>query len=454
MNYYFSENEMLNDMKNVLSLKGETCELDDIENLRKNYIDKIVFTLVLSDDEGLKNKAKLIINSACKIEGIYPASIQNLYEARGRGEFGGLTIPAINIRGLTYDTARALVRAAKKLNCSAFIFEIAKSEIEYTFQRPSEYASVCLAAAFKENFKGAIFLQGDHFQINQKKYKENPEKEVAGIKSLIEEAIKAQFYNIDVDTSTLVELEKSSIEEQQLLNASLSSKLTAFIRTLQPEGIEISVGGEIGEVGGKNSTVEELEAYLNIYYKELEKYSKTLKGISKISVQTGTTHGGIPLPDGTIAKVKLDFDTLYKLSRTAREKFHLAGAVQHGASTLPEEVFDKFPQTETAEIHLATAFQNIVYDSPYFPADLKQRIYNFLKENFSKERKEGETDEQFFYKVRKKGFGPFKKEINTLGVSERENILSELEERFEFLLKKLNVADTSPLVLKYIKKPV
>ena len=92
-----------------------------------------------------------------------------------------------------------------------------------------------------------------------------------------------------------------------------------------------------------------------------------MKGISKISVQTGTTHGGVPLADGSVAKVKLDFETLEKLSAAARADYGLAGAVQHGASTLPDEAFDRFPATGTAEIHLATGFQNIVYDSPNFP---------------------------------------------------------------------------------------
>ena len=45
---------------------------------------------------------------------------------------------------MAYDTARAVIRAAKKLNAGAFIFEIARSEIGYTEQRPHEYAAVVL----------------------------------------------------------------------------------------------------------------------------------------------------------------------------------------------------------------------------------------------------------------------------------------------------------------------
>ena len=41
-------------------------------------------------------------------------------------------------------------------------------------------------------------------------------------------------------------------------------------------------------------------------------------GLSKVSVQTGTSHGGVPLPGGGVAEVKLDFGTLERLSAVAR----------------------------------------------------------------------------------------------------------------------------------------
>src|SRR3990170_1041729 len=219
-------------------------------------------------------------------------------------------------------------------------------------------------------------IQGDHFQANAKKYQQDPAKEVAGLKALIKEAIAAGFYNIDIDTSTLVDLSKPDTKEQQRLNFEIAAELTAHIRQLEPKGVTISVGGEIGEVGGQNSTVGELRAFMNGYREAMAARGKSLQGISKISVQTGTTHGGVPLPDGTIAKVKLDFDTLEKISKVAIDEYGLSGAVQHGASTLPADAFDHFPRQECAEIHLATGFQNMLYDDPAFPGKVKQEIYD------------------------------------------------------------------------------
>jgi hypothetical protein len=156
------------------------------------------------------------------------------------------------------------------------------------------------------------------------------------------------------------------------------------------------------------------------------------------------------LPDGTVAQVKLDFDTLAALSKIAREEFGLAGAVQHGASTLPAEAFHKFAETETAEVHLATEFQNMIYESKHFPAELRTKIYNWLNANCQDERKPGETDEQFIYKTRKKALGPFKKEIMGLPNDVRQAITAEVENKFEFLFKQLNCVNNRELVDKYV----
>ncbi|MCJ7523275.1 MAG: aldolase, partial [Dehalococcoidia bacterium] len=175
-----------------------------------------------------------------------------------------------------------------------------------------------------------------------------------------------------------------------------------------------------------------------------------VKGISKISVQTGTAHGGVVLPDGSIASVKLDFNTLEQLSRVAREEYGMGGAVQHGASTLPDEAFDKFPQVDAVEVHLATGFQNIIYDSPYFPKELLNDIYSHLSSKYSAERKQGETEEQFLYKTRKKAFGDFKDEMWHLPEENLKGLRDTLEERFALLFRKLNVVNTVDIVAKEV----
>jgi fructose/tagatose bisphosphate aldolase len=443
--------QLLNECANIVELDGNDVRILDEAKLKSKLIDDLIYTAGFSSDQSTQEAARWLIRRAGVACGIVSASIQSLYEAMGKGELKGFTVPAINIRGLTYDAAQSVFRAAIKGKVGPVIFEIARSEIDYTSQRPAEYICAVTAAAIKTGYSGPIFLQGDHFQINAKKFAADAAKETQAVKNLIWEAIEAGFYNIDVDTSTLVDLTKATVKEQQKTNYSLAAELTIMIRDLEPEGIAISVGGEIGEVGGKNSTVEELQAFMEGYLEDLKKSGESLKGISKISVQTGTTHGGVPLADGSVAKVKIDFAVLEKLSELARSQYGLSGAVQHGASTLPDEAFDRFPAMGTAEIHLATGFQNIIYDSSSFPGDLKEKMYEYMKTEFKSEWKEKDTEEQFIYKTRKKGFGPFKLEMWNLPAQTREKLGAELEKQFSFLFDKLKVTSTRKIVEKYVQ---
>src|SRR5918997_6261562 len=319
----------------------------DQAKLRSAATDRLVWQAVFGSGDD-REAARWLLWELGQVTGARPASINELYLARGRGECGGFTVPAINVRMLAYDTARAIFRAARAGKAGAIILEIARSEIAYTEQRPAEYVSVMIAAALREGYALPLFIQGDHCQVNHKKYQADPDGEVGEVKKLIAEEIGAGFYNIDVDTSTLVDLSKPSLSEQQRLNYERAADITRFIRELEPEGVTVSVGAEIGEVGMKNSTVEELHAFMQGYNRTLAARGNGV-GISKISVQTGTSHGGVVLPDGSIADVKLDLQALAALSEVAREEYGLAGAVQHGASTLPPSAFGNFPRVETAE---------------------------------------------------------------------------------------------------------
>ena len=101
-------------------------------------------------------------------------------------------------------------------------------------------------------------------------------------------------------------------------------------------------------------------------------------------------------------------------------------------------------------MHLATEFQNMTYESSHFPQELKNKMYEWLKTNAIAEKKEGETEEQFFYKTRKKALGPFKKEIMVLSQETRDAIAKEIEVKFDFLFKQLNAVNNKDLISKYV----
>ncbi len=309
--------EMTDAVKPAASVLSDRVSVTNPSAVTGDLVDRLVRTSVFGADAELKGTARWILRNLAAAAGIRPASIHDLYLAMGRGDAGGFTVPAINVRAMAYDTARAVIRAAKKLNAGAFIFEIARSEIGYTEQRPHEYAAVVLGAALREGFTGPLFIQGDHVQTNAKKYNSpDRDKELDGLRALIKEEIAAGFYNIDIDTSTLVDLEKATLDEQQEVNVNLAADFTAFIRKHEPQGVTVSVGGEIGEVGGKNSDVHELHAYMKGFNAALKQRGANLVGLSKISVQTGTAHGGFINADGTLRMdVKIDLKTLEELSQ-------------------------------------------------------------------------------------------------------------------------------------------
>ena len=450
---FSSVEELVSAVSQVATIDGEAITVKG--QAGPDLLDHLAHSAAFGPTPEIKGTARWVIRALAAAKGIRPSSIHELYLAMGRGEAGGFTVPAMNIRMATYYTARAAFRAAGKASAGAFIFEIARSEIGYTEQRPHEYAAVVLAAALREGHEGPVFLQGDHVQVSVKKYA-SPErdKELDTLRTLIREEIAAGFYNIDIDTSTLVDLDKTTLDEQQAVNCDLCADFTKYIREHEPKGVTVSVGGEIGEVGGHNSNVQELHAFMRGYLKALSAKGKHLAGISKISVQTGTAHGGFVAADGKVrTDVKLDLVALEELSRVARTEYGLGGAVQHGASTLPPDAFDAFPKAGACEIHLATDFQNMVYEHPAFPKALKDEMYAWTAEHAAEERKPTDTEQQFLYKGRKKAIGPFKKQLWSLEPSVRDAIGASLEERFAFLMAQLKIGGTKPVVAKHVDVP-
>lgn len=440
--------DLLSTIASAARLDGEKLKITDDAAFRSAAIRDLAWTAAFSTDEATTDAAQWLVWEASQALGARSASIQELYAARARGEVSGFTVPAINIRAQTFDMARTVFEAAAAAEVGAVILELARSEQTYTFQRPIDYSTAVLAGAIAAGWQAPVFIQGDHYQFNARKYAADPEAMTEEIRRACRLAIEAGYRNIDIDSSTLVDLDRPTVDDQQRDNYLRAAELTALIRSLETDGVTVSVGGEIGEVGHKNSTVEELRAYLDGYRRELDMRASGATGISKVSVQTGTSHGGVPLPGGGVAEVKLDFEVLRELGVVARE-YGLAGAVQHGASTLPDELFHRFPAVETAEIHLATGFQNALYEHPAFPAELHAAIEAWCFENAADERKPDQTDQQFVYTTRKKAIGPFKRELWDLPT--RDEILVGQRRKISFLFTELGVNGSTGMVDRYIR---
>ncbi len=441
--------DLLARLAGALHLEGERVVVDDLGRLRGDAIRDIAWTAAFSTDDAVVASAQWLVWEISQVTGARSASIQDLYTARARGEVSGFTVPAINIRAQTFDMARVIFETALADDAGAVILELARSEQTYTYQRPIDYATACLAGAVAAGWQGPVFLQGDHYQFNAKKYAADPESMTEEIRRACRLAIDAGYRNIDIDSSTLVDLSFPTVEEQQRANYERSAEIAALIRTLEADGVTVSIGGEIGEVGKSNSTEGELHAYLDGLQRELARIAPGVIGMSKVSVQTGTSHGGVVLPDGSVAKVAVDFDVHRRLGEVARAEYGLAGTVQHGASTLPDEMFHTFRDVETAEIHLATGFQNALYEHPAFPAELHAKIEGWCFENALDERKADQTDQQFVYTSRKKAIGPFKRELWDLAT--KDEILATQAAKIAFLFRELGVVGSRAMVDRFVR---
>lgn len=443
--------ELIADLKTLqVDLSGSSPDFTGSRRPPDDMIDRWAKTAALAEPRA-RSLAIWAIRKAALAAEIVPCSVQQLYLARAAGKWSGRTVPAMNLRGWTYHTCRAAFRAARELDAHLIIFEQAIGEWLYAEQPPAEYTAGVLAAALREGHRGPVFLQADHDQVNAKAFFKDRDGEVRRLQSIMREQVAAGFYSIDIDASTVVDLSLPTVRDQQRLNAEITAHFTQFIRSIEPKGISIALGAEIGEVGHENTTPEELREFMAVYLEELRARGENFAPVSKISINSGTYHGGKMQADGTLAPVNVDYKLLKTISDICRESFQMAGAVQHGASTLPGEQLAKFPETGTVEIHLALGFNNLIFDHPSLPQALKDQIRDYTFANHANERGPEDNDTQFLYNSRKKAWRVMKKPFWEMPEHAQAEIMASLQGMFRNMFTWMNVGGTGDLVRAHTK---
>ena len=177
----------------------------------------------------------------------------------------------------------------------------------------------------REGHRGPVLLlQADHDQVDAKALLKDRDAEVRRLETIMREQVAAGYYSLDIDASTVVDLPLLTVREQQRLNAELTAHFTQFVRSLEPEGVTISLGAEIGEVGHENTTPEELREFMAVYMEDLRARGKNLVPVSKISINSGTYHGGKMQADGKLAPVTVDRAAENNLRYLPRSSFNMA----------------------------------------------------------------------------------------------------------------------------------
>ena len=334
----------------------------------------------------------------------------------GAGRVRRVHGPAINVRMMAYDTARAIFRAAKAREAGAILLEIARSEIAYTDQRPAEYVSVMIGGgAARRATSSRSSSRAITARSTPRSTRPIPRPEVDEVKKLIAEEIGAGFYNIDVDTSTLVDLSRPTLLEQQRLNFEHAAEITALHPGARAGG-DLGLGRRRDRRGGPQEQhgggAPRVHGGL---HRRAASGTADLEGISKISVQTGTSHGGVVLPDGSIAqgqaRPRRAGGALQGGARGVRDVRGGAARRQHAAAGCVRHISPGWRRRRSTWRPTSRAWSSTIRRCRPSSA---QRMYDWLDGNAQSERKDGDTPEQFYYKARKKAIGPFKREVWSL----------------------------------------
>lgn len=424
-----------------------------------NSVDFLASQAQFGDAEAQQFAHQALLNQA-QSQGAFPASIYPIYRARGEGAFGPdqqFTVPAFNLRGMSYLTAQAAFEVAQELEVGLFIFELARSEMKYTDQNPRQLVSSILAAALKTKWQGPIFIQGDHYQPKAAAPGQAKAGEKDSVIQLIHDAIQAGIYNIDIDGSTLVDPAQPTDYDQQRSNFLFTAEMYKLIHQLEQQyvldhqsplpGKHINLGCEISEVGTHLSKSLQLAAFMTGLRDEGFIHQDEFP--TKVAIETGTAHGGKVNRDGTSAPMHVNFTTLETISKIARRKYQMAGAVQHGASTLDKPLMARFPESDAAEIHLSTGLQNTILNHPAFPQELLDAMYAWCDINCREEKKSEWSQAQFYAKTRKKVWAPFKKHTWELAAEIQDEIKASLKQEFRLYFEGLKVGNSQTLVKSY-----
>jgi len=409
-----SQKELFALLETACTLDGaELVEITDSEKLQSDMIYTLQYHASVSENEEVKTACIYWIRKIADKMNVTTGSSIDFYAKKAHGQYKFFTVPAVNLRMATFHKARALVRAADALELPHLVMELAVSEMGYTAQEKREFVALVKAAYISLGITNrTLYLQADHYQLDPKKYADDPEKEMQRIKDLIAKAIEAGVYNIDLDASKFETADPDKTDrENQAENARLTAELFHFIRQYEKEHdlpCMISIGGEVGEVGGENTKYPQVNAYLDMLRDHATVLgSRDVLGLSKVSINVGSAHGGVLGPDGKpLDVVPLDFTAHHDLYMKGEDPMnpgpHVV-TVQHGASTLPKKYFPLFPAMHVGEIHLATGFQNVVW-SVLEKEDngLYEKMKGLAHEHFAEKIAGHKTEAIGFMKERKR----------------------------------------------------
>ena len=202
----------------------------------------------------------------------------------------------------------------------------------------------------------------------------------------------------------------------------------------------ISVGGEIGEVGTQNSTVEELRAYLDGYRRELD------------GARAGR-HGHLQgqRPDRDVARRRAAArrrrgrgQARFRgpaRARRRRPRVRAGGRRPARRVDPARRAVPPLPGGRDRRDPPRDRVPERALRAPGLPRSRSTaRSRRGASRNAADERKPGQTDQQFVYTTRKKALGPFKRQLWELET--KDEILAAQRRKISYLFTELRVNDS------------
>jgi hypothetical protein len=151
---------------------------------------------------------------------------------------------------------------------------------------------------------------------------------------------------------------------------------------------------------------------------------------------------------------QIDQELLADFAKIARELYSLVGIGIDDIASMEPEQLERMPKSGVIELLINDRLQNIIFDHSNFPLGLREEIHSHIETHHSEERRTNWTDEEFYFRFRKKAWGAFKKQLWAMDERSKHAILADVETEIGMLFDKLGLLNTRKLIEKYYSKIV
>lgn len=431
--------DLRNALHGALVVQGNDVQLIDADKLRADTIERLVYNAQFHASEDVRYYCSWLIREAAAKLTTYPSSLHGLYEAMAAGRIPRFAVPVFRLHVLTYDAARACLRAARERNCAALVFELLNHESR-DWLSPLRYATAIIAAAIKEAYTGPLFLKSAAAQIVLEYYRDDRDAEMDRIRAHIDESLSAGLFNIDIDTSPLYDPSRATYVEQQLRCASEAAELASFTRNSEAHGLIAAVGVEIEDFGDPERTVHQLRGFMDGFLVQFRNRCGWGKGLVKVTVPTSQLVAGAETVTGP------NLALLRDVGEVARREYAMAMGVRPRDGNFADATFGAMSDHAINEVNLGSVFDDAILDHTAFSNGIKETMYHWINTELRDQRRAGQSDIEFYQSMRYRAIGPFNRMIWDQPSTQRDLITADLTRKAGAVIETLHAANTVDVV--------